>query len=739
MNSEKIRVGLLGAGYISSWHLNALKRNSDVEVVAVCDLSESAAHAIAAAAAPAKVYTALDTMMAEGVCDAIHVLTPPNAHYANAKDIISAGAHVFLEKPATLSAKESNELGELAIKKGVQIGVNHNFLMLPSYDHLKRDIESKRIGPIDTIEINWQFPLAPLRSGPFGLWMLRQPGNILFEIGSHLFAFVADLFGELSDIHVRLKNPITIPGGVTHFQSWQITGVSAGANITLNISMTEGHDNRSVSLRGAGAAAKYDFANDVYRYEQAPMNDIVIGPLAAQLNLAGQALSTGCRNAVRQIISLNSLSPYGLSISRAVDAFYRAISLSEVLDQRLSISRAASATALIEQTLDAAAENVSQAQTDPIQSKSNNVAAENGKTVLVIGGTGFIGRYLVTALADKGYHVRVFSRGKGGGLERCDGRVSIYTGDLKSMDDLQSAMVGVTGVFHLARAAETSWEGYLENDVAVTKGIGEAALSKNVERFIYTGTIDSYDASQADRIINEDTPFDENLEQRNLYARSKAACEETLKILSTEKKLPLTIVRPGIVIGRGGPLQHWGIAMWRGATACKLWGDGKNILPFVLADDVADGLVNSLEAPGAVGKSYNLIGEPMLSAVDYFAAVSEVNRVSVRAKPTPIWTYFLVDIVKYWAKRLLAKKSGLTKPSFRDWKSRAQLSPYDNSRAKTELEWNPEADPDQFVKRGIVDANLFGYSSGDLPDEGMCEALPQVDDAKPAPDFKASA
>ena len=715
MNNEKIRVGLLGAGYIAVWHVNALRRNSDVEIVAVCDLSESAAGAIAASAGGANVYTSLAEMLASGGCDAIHVLTPPNAHFANAREIISAGVHVFLEKPATLSAVECDELGELATRHGVQIAVNHNFLMLPSYDRLKRDIAEQRIGPIDTIEINWQFPLAPLRSGPYGLWMLREPGNILFEIGSHLFGFVADLFDDFREISVRLKNPVTIPGEVTHFQTWQISGVSGGANIVINLSLIEGHDNRSLSLRGAGGAANYDFASDTYRFEQASMKDIIVGPLAVQLDQAGQALGNGVRNAVRQFTSLNVLSPYGLSISRTVDAFYVALSHSEMLDRRLSISHAGRATTYIENALSAASRQIEAGQSDMGASSSRTAEPENGKTVLVIGGSGFIGRYLVTSLADNGYHVRVFSRGSGGGLERPDGRVSVHTGSLKSVDDLTAAMTGAFAVYHLARATENSWDGYLENDVKVTLGIGEAAIAAKVDKFIYTGTIDSYDASQPDRTINETTPFDQNLEQRNLYARSKAACEQELENLARDKNLPLTIVRPGIVIGRGGPLQHWGIAMWRGATACKLWGDGENTLPFVLADDVADGLIKSLDAPGEPGKSYNLIGEPMFSAKDYFAKVSAVNGVKVRAHPTPIWTYFVVDLAKYWAKRLLAKKQGLTKPSYRDWKSRAQLSPYDCSRAKEELGWCPESNKDNFIKRGIEDANLFGLRGAESP------------------------
>jgi len=707
MAEAKKRVALLGAGYIAKWHMDALKRVGNVEVTAVCDLSEAAARGIAQAYGAPRTFTSLDEMLAAGVCDCVHVLTPPSAHFDTTSKILQAGLGAFVEKPLSLSVDDCRALGDIAMRAGAPLAVNHNFLMLPSYDRLKEDIKNGVIGPVDTFEANWQFPLPPLRSGPFGLWMLRAPGNILFEIGPHLFAFVADIFGELENIDVRLRNPIVIPGGLTHYQTWRISGEANGAAITLNLSLIEGHDNRSVSLRGLGACAKYDFAQDAYRLETAKMQDIIIGPFATQASIAGQALGDGFSNAARQLTSLNTLSPYGLSIANAVASFYENWRAGRPVDRRLSAGLAGDAAAIIENVL-AKAQPIFDAAPKPVVTVTSKPS--KNASMLVIGGTGFIGRALVRALADEGYDVRVFSRGGGSAMARPDGRVSVFTGDLKSKSDLLAAMQGVDGVFHLAKATETTWQGYLENDVAVTRLIGEACIEAGVKRLVYTGTIDSYDASQADRPITEETPFDVDLERRNLYARSKAACETALKELERTQNLPLVIARPGIVIGEGGPLQHWGIAMWRGANAAKLWGDGRNIMPFVLVDDVADGLVLAMAAPGVEGRSFNLIGDPMLSARDYFEAIEKANEVKMRAAPTPIWTYYAVDVVKYWAKRLLAKRTGMTKPSFRDWQSRAQLSAYENATAKQALGWRPQSDRKDFIQRGVIDANLFGIA-----------------------------
>ncbi|MEM8936075.1 MAG: NAD-dependent epimerase/dehydratase family protein [Pseudomonadota bacterium] len=705
MSNSPFKVALLGAGYISRRHAEALGKTKNAEICAICDLSAAAAEGFGREIGVDTIYTDLGQMLQESGCDAVHVLTPPNAHEAPAREILEAGKHAFVEKPLALSSAACAELDALAKAKGVKLGVNHNFLMLPSYDRLLQDRETKKLGPIDALEARWRFSFPPMRSGPYGMWPLRSPENIVFELGPHLFAFVAHLFGKLDNIRVTLGQPVEIPGGLTHFQDWRVQGEANGAIIDLQLRLTEGSEDRSVTVRGLGGAAHYDFGNDLYEFTGPQMGDIVIGPLATAMGRAGRQFGAGVENAIRQFTSLNVLNPYGLSITRAVQSFYGSLEANTEIDPRLTAGLAATGIGLIEKTVEAARPHFKPAPA-PIATET-----PPKPTMLVIGGTGFIGRYLVDALANAGYGVRVLSRGKASGFDRADGRISVMSGSLKSEEDLARAMEGIKGVFHLARTEESSWEGYLENDVAVAKRIGEACVKAGVQRLVYTGTIDSYDAGRPDVTISEDTPFDADLEGRNLYARSKATCEQTLEDYAKESGLDLVIVRPGIVIGRGGPLQHWGIGMWRGATALKLWGAGDTIMPFVLVDDTADGLVKAMEAPAASGQSFNLIGDRMLSARDYIDAIESQCGVKLRAEPTPTWRYYLVDLAKYYAKTTLARKRGLTKPSKRDWQSRTQASPFDNAHAKDVLGWAPEADRAAFIQRGIVDANLFGVGA----------------------------
>lgn len=700
----KFKVGFLGAGYIANWHADALKRVAGAELAGVCDLSRSAAEGLARARG-ARVFGALDDMLAEGF-DCIHVLTPPNAHYEAVRTILSAGVAAFVEKPFTLAAAEARELCALARTRNVALGVNHNFLMLPGYDRLKEDIAALRLGPVDSVQANWRFPLPPLRSGPYGLWMLRAPENILFELGPHLFAFVADILGDMSVGHVTLRHPVEIPGGVRHYQGWRISGTSGEAAVALDLSLVEGQEDRSLELRGVGGLARFDFGADIYACRRPVTGDIVTGPLFSQLGEAARLSAQAFQNAARQAASLNALAPFGLSLARAVQSFYGSLKARAAPDPRLSGELAARVIDMIERTAAVAAPQLKA----PIRLVRSTPSSK--PSYLVIGGAGFIGRALVTRLADAGHSVRVFSRGRPPGMERADGRVEVFTGDLKSRTDLLQAMDGVEGVFHLARADEKTWAGYLENDVAVTRRIGEACLEAKVKRLVYAGTISSFDATRKDAVIDERTPLDPRLETRDLYSRSKGACELALMELASTKGLPLVIARPGVVIGRGGPLQHWGVAMWRGATACRLWGRGDTPLPFVDVEDAADGLARAMTTPGVEGRAFFLVGDPMLSARDYLDEIGRIWGVKIDARPTPIWRYFAVDFVKHQLKRRLAGRRDLSPPAFHDWLNRAARARFDNSAAKDVLGWRPISSRAKFVEKAIAGANLFGMAPG---------------------------
>lgn len=700
--AQALRVGLIGAGYIATRHAAAVTQVGDARIVAVCDPALANATALAERYG-AKAHASLASMLGDGECDVAHVLTPPHLHRDISVACLDAGLHVLCEKPFALTPSDTRDVVAAAQAADRKVAVNHNFLGLPSYARLKDDIAAGRLGAIDSLDIRWRFPLMPLRSGPFGIWMLREPENLLLEIGPHLFAFAIDLVGPLTDIQLKVGKPIVVPGCGLRNQSWRVWACAAGGvDVSISISLVEGMEDRSLTIRGVSGSATLDYGNDVLVTDLPNTAGPIANGLGREFALAGQRAREGIVNGARQLRSLNRKSPYALGFETAIRSFYASIRSNLPVDPRFSGAAALMVSEAIDRTI---AHLPRQAPAAPA---GHSVPATEGKPVLVIGGTGFIGRALVRALAVSGRKVRVLSRGPTSLFDDLGGAVEIAVASMNDPQALRRAMEDADAVYHLARADEASWAGYLENDVKVTERIAEAALDAGIRRFIYTGTIASYDASRSDRTITEDVPFGP-MERRNLYARSKALCEERLIASARERNLPLVIARPGIVVGPGGPLQHWGIGRWHGSGAVRFWGNGANPLPFVLVDDVAEGLVRMLDTPGIEGRSFNLVGDPMLSAQDYFDALYRQTQTRMTVKPASLYGLYAMDVVKYLLKRHVMHHRDLERPSLVDWKSRAHLSPFANSQAREILGWRPESDKERFLERAITPQSLFGF------------------------------
>jgi nucleoside-diphosphate-sugar epimerase len=99
----------------------------------------------------------------------------------------------------------------------------------------------------------------------------------------------------------------------------------------------------------------------------------------------------------------------------------------------------------------------------------------------------------------------------------------------------------------------------------------------------------------------------------------------------------------------------------------------------------------------------------MLSARGYFDAIHHALGARIKVSSGPLWMLYAADAVKYTLKTKVLRRRGLSRPSLRDWKSRAHFSPFDNTKPKAVLGWTPEVRQDAFIKAAITDAGLFGF------------------------------
>src|SRR5262245_42232108 len=102
----KWRVALVGAGYISDFHLEALKSVPAAEVVAVVDSNLARAQKLARTWSIPCCLESVNALIAQRIADVAHVLVPPDLHRAVSEPLLRAGIHVLLEKPMAVTAAD---------------------------------------------------------------------------------------------------------------------------------------------------------------------------------------------------------------------------------------------------------------------------------------------------------------------------------------------------------------------------------------------------------------------------------------------------------------------------------------------------------------------------------------------------------------------------------------------------------------------------------------------------------
>lgn len=708
MQQTSVRVGLLGTGFIADYHHAALVQVSGVEIAAVCDVSLVRAERFAASKGIAKAYSDLATMIAAERLDVVHVLTPPNLHARLALDVLAAGCDVFLEKPLGVSSEECSAIAEAAKRTGRSVGVGHNFLFFPAWEALVADIRSGRLGRIDQIDIVWNKVLGQLRGGPFGSWMLAHPGNILFEVGPHSFSQVAHLVGALESVAADVRDPFELPTGDTFYRRWEIRGWQGNTSLRLRFSFIEGYPEHYVHVRGTQGSATVDFEQNTHLVEEHTPHPLELDRFANVLSVAVSAARQASATFGLSLLSKLKLSrranPFQDSIARAVARFYA--TRQSGVDERLAIALGSTAVALAERVAEAAglpargAVSTTTAAASPA-TISAAAAVQRPATVLVIGGTGFIGRALVRRLVKDGRGVRVLARDPSGcAREFAEQGVEIARGDFADLAAVDRALPGITHVYHLARGGGKTWRDFEASDVLPTQRLAERCLERGVRRFFYASSIAIYYAGRGAAPIDEATPPDAGTLRANPYARSKVENERALLEFMRERGLPVVIFRPGVVVGRGGSPQHWGIASWEYGSVCRLWGNGNGRPPLVLADDVAAAMANALERPGIEGHSFNLCSRSSLTANDYLDAYEARAGVKLKRIATPSSRRTAEAFAK-WIVKKLARDRHAAMPSHADWEGRTFTASFDSSRARKELDWQPVDDTAGLIREGI--------------------------------------
>jgi predicted dehydrogenase len=195
---RKIQTAVIGAGFMGKVHAEAIRRQPNVEIAAVCGIDAKEGAAFGQAVGVERTSGDWKEIVADPGIEALHICTPNNLHYPIAKAAMLAGKHVLCEKPLTNTLEEAKELVEIAKRQNVANCTNHNLRYYPAVQQMRRMVEAGELGDILVVQgtysqdwllydTDWNWRIISKEGGA-----LRCMG----DIGSHWMDMVQHITGQ---------------------------------------------------------------------------------------------------------------------------------------------------------------------------------------------------------------------------------------------------------------------------------------------------------------------------------------------------------------------------------------------------------------------------------------------------------------------------------------------------------------------------------------------------------------
>ncbi|RJO68109.1 MAG: gfo/Idh/MocA family oxidoreductase [Myxococcales bacterium] len=191
--SRPLRVGLIGAGWISTVHYDALKAIGGCEVVAQADIDPDRLKAFGESRPVRDYYPSHHELLKRKDIDVVTVAVPNRLHAPLTLDVLKAGKHVIVEKPLCLTIAEAEEIVDLSRRKGLVVGYGEELCYVPKFVRMKQIADSGALGDVYMVK------QTEKHSGPYSPWFWTREGaggGILMDMGCHAIEFCRWFMGK---------------------------------------------------------------------------------------------------------------------------------------------------------------------------------------------------------------------------------------------------------------------------------------------------------------------------------------------------------------------------------------------------------------------------------------------------------------------------------------------------------------------------------------------------------------
>ncbi len=669
--SRETRVGLVGAGYVSPYHIRALRALSHIRIVGIADPSVDRAQALARRFAIPRVFASLSEMR-DAQPEVVHVLTPPATHTGLAIEALEMGCDVFVEKPMAPTVAECDLMIAAARRTGRTLSVNHSAKDDPVVVRALELLRRGACGDVLAVDFYRTSDYPPYVGGAPPA-AFRQGGYPFEDMGIHALYLMEAFLGPIRGIDIRYRSTNKNPN--VFFDEWRGTVACAKGTGALYLSWSARPLRNELFVHGTAGDMHIDCflqTCTVRRSLPGPR------PIAVGIDAMRQAAGTFWhvpKNVVR--LASGSLRP-SPGIHAGVQRFHDALSLGAQAPVTMDEGRRM--VAWLEPFC-------READGDRDRALRLKESLEP-RRILVTGASGLLGRALLDRLRDNGERVRVMVRRRSLELEQLPG-VQVVYGDLGDPEAVDRAIAGVQVVYHVGAAMRGRWAEFETGTVRGTSNVVDSCLSHRVERLVHVSsvTVLDYAGQRQHAVVDENAPIEPYPEKRGSYTRAKLLAEQIVLDASRERGLPAVVVRPGQIFGPGYETQspYGTIALERRWIGI---GSGRLKLPLVHVNDVVEALLAAATQPDVCGSIFHVVDSTPVTQRDYMTGCQEMANGALRVNYVPRTALLAAGTVLDLMGRLFGRSLPLTRYRVDSIK---ELT-FDCSGARRRLRWEPRTE-----------------------------------------------
>lgn len=203
-----LRTGLIGVGKMGVSHLALAHAHDELDVVGICDSQGFVLSGIKSQTG-IETYKDHEKLIDKAELDCVFVATPTGSHFDVAKYALEKGVQVFVEKPLTLTTRESTQLAEIAQRKQLANQVGYHNRFIGTFQEVRRLVRSGAIGDVHHIDGRAFGQVVTKARGGGLTWRSKKSagGGCLHDYACHVIDLMNWIVGRPQEVvGARLSN-----------------------------------------------------------------------------------------------------------------------------------------------------------------------------------------------------------------------------------------------------------------------------------------------------------------------------------------------------------------------------------------------------------------------------------------------------------------------------------------------------------------------------------------------------